>query len=188
MAKKRVTPFNLKDVGKSFKRRIFRPLALPLIGWVGPWVMVNYCQSKAPLSRLCLYAFNATKLWVACPSRYGFNRSQNSWLRSALRGLGCLVSLKLRFKGKSFRWHRRRGSLVLRFGHSHLVACKPPLGTRWRRGGKAKMVFFNSNVAVLREFLLGVVSWREPNRYHSRGLRLSKQTIVRKAGKVSAYR
>lgn len=130
LAKKRVTPFNLKDVGGSFKCRIFRPLTLPPIGWVGPWVMVNSCENGAPLSRLCLYAFNATQLWVACPSQYGFNRSQSSWLRSALRGLGCLVSLKLRFKGKSFRWHRRRGALVLRFGHSHLVACRPPLGTR----------------------------------------------------------
>jgi ribosomal protein L6P/L9E len=50
------------------------------------------------------------------------------------------------------------------------------------------MIFFSSNVAVLKNFLTGVVSWREPNRYHSRGLRLSRQRIVRKAGKVSAYR
>lgn len=50
------------------------------------------------------------------------------------------------------------------------------------------MIFFHSNVVVLRSFLLSVVRWREPNRYHSRGLRLSRQVIVRKAGKVSAYR
>ena len=50
------------------------------------------------------------------------------------------------------------------------------------------MIFFHSNAADLRDFLLGVVQWREPNRYHSRGLRLSRQIIVRKAGKVSAYR
>lgn len=50
------------------------------------------------------------------------------------------------------------------------------------------MVFFHSNLAVLRNFLLSVVQWREPNRYHSRGLRLSRQIITRKAGKVSAYR
>ena len=50
------------------------------------------------------------------------------------------------------------------------------------------MIFFHSNLTVLRNFLLSVVGWREPNRYHSRGLRLSRQAITRKAGKVSAYR
>ena len=39
-----------------------------------------------------------------------------------LRGVGGVCRLKLRYKGKSFRWHRRRGSLILRFGYSHLVA------------------------------------------------------------------
>jgi ribosomal protein L6P/L9E len=111
-----------------------------------------------------------------------------TWLQQALRGLTGRASLKLRFKGKSFRWHRRQGGLVLRFGHSHLVTCPPPRHTRWKKHGKAKLIFFHSNVAVLRDFLLGVVQWREPNRYHSRGLRLSRQVIVRKAGKVSAYR
>jgi hypothetical protein len=50
------------------------------------------------------------------------------------------------------------------------------------------MLFFSSNLALLKGYLTGVVAWREPNRYHSRGLRLSRQRIVRKAGKVSAYR
>jgi hypothetical protein len=38
------------------------------------------------------------------------------------RALGGVCRLKLRYKGKSFKWHRRRGALLLRFGHSHLVA------------------------------------------------------------------
>jgi hypothetical protein len=42
-------------------------------------------------------------------------------VRVALRGLGGLSCLKLRYKGKSFRWHRRKGALVLRFGYAHLV-------------------------------------------------------------------
>lgn len=143
---------------------------------------------RGDLSRLCLYTYNAIKLWVACPSRGGLSKAEGGWFRSTLRGLRGLVTLKLRFKGKSFRWHRRKGALVLRFGHSHLVACKPPKGIRWKKGGKTKMIFFSSNVTVLKNYLAEVVSWREPNRYHSRGLRLSRQKIVRKAGKVSAYR
>lgn len=156
LAKKRVTPFNLKEVGKSFTPRIRRPLTFLPVGWAGPWVLIS--SSEGPLGRLCLYTFNAIRLWVACPSSKGFNRSENSWLRSALRGLRGLVTLKLRFKGKSFRWHRRRGALVLRFGHSHLVACRPPRGVRWKKGGKTKMIFFSSNITVLRNYLTEVVA------------------------------
>lgn len=131
---------------------------------------------------------NAAAFWVAVPCRASGSRPFINWLSAALRGLTGLASLKLRFKGKSFRWHRKRGGLVLRFGHSHLVKCQPPRDTRWRRGGKAKLLFFNSNLALLRGFLTSVVAWREPNRYHSRGLRLARQRLMRKAGKVSAYR
>ena len=140
------------------------------------------------LGRLSLYELNEWAVWVLGPALAGWAPSGVTWLQRALRGLTGRVSLKLRFKGKSFRWHRRRGGLVLRFGHSHLVTCPPPRHTRWKKHGKAKLIFFHSNAAVLRDFLLGVVQWREPNRYHSRGLRLSRQVIVRKAGKVSAYR
>jgi hypothetical protein len=46
-------------------------------------------------------------------------------LASVLRGLGGLCVLKLRFKGKSFKWHRRFSTLTLRFGHSHVVSVRP---------------------------------------------------------------
>ena len=158
------------------------------MGWVGPWVALGPQGRGGALGRLSLYSLNQWAVWVLGPALMGWAPSGVTWLQQALRGLTGRVALKLRFKGKSFRWHRRRGRLVLRFGHSHLVACPPPRHTRWRKHGKAKMIFFHPNVAVLRNFLLGVVRWREPNRYHSRGLRLSRQVIVRKAGKVSAYR
>ena len=113
---------------------------------------------RGDLGRLCLYTYNAIRLWIACPSKGGLNRGEEGWFRSAMRGLRGLVTLKLRFKGKSFRWHRRRGALVLRFGHSHLVACKPPKGVKWRKGGKTKMIFFSSNIAILKNYLAEVVS------------------------------
>lgn len=50
--------------------------------------------------------------------------------QSLLRGLGGVSRLKLRYKGKSFKWHRRKGALLLRFGHSHLVALSPLPGVR----------------------------------------------------------
>jgi len=46
------------------------------------------------------------------------------------RGVGGLFRMKLRYKGKSFKWHRRRGALMLRFGHSHLVTISATPGVR----------------------------------------------------------
>jgi len=105
------------------------------------------------------------------------------------RGLGSWVVAKLRYKGKSFRWYRKRGALVLRFGHSHLVTAVAPLvAARWRRRGRMKILFFGSNFYELRHFLARVIRWRPMNLYHGRGLRFSRQVVYRKAGKVSAYR
>jgi hypothetical protein len=105
------------------------------------------------------------------------------------RGLGSWVVAKLKYKGKSFRWYRKRGALVLRFGHSHLVTMAAPLlGSKWRRKGRMKILFFGSNYYELRHFLSRVIRWRPMNLYHGRGLRFSRQVVFRKAGKVSAYR
>lgn len=78
---------------------------------------------------------------------------------------------------------------MLRFGHSHLVACQPRVSyVGWKRRGKMRLLFFGSSRYLLRRFVLGVVRWRPMNLYHGRGLRLAQQYVWRKAGKVSAYR
>ena len=78
---------------------------------------------------------------------------------------------------------------MLRFGHSHLVhQGLPLLSTRAKRKGKAKFLFFGSSQLFLGWFTKSLVAWRPMNIYHGRGLRLAKQQVFRKAGKVSAYR
>ena len=53
-----------------------------------------------------------------------------SAMRHVAHGLGGLRSFKLKYKGKSFKWHKRRKSLLLRFGHSHLVFVPTLAGLR----------------------------------------------------------
>jgi len=77
---------------------------------------------------------------------------------------------------------------MLRFGHSHLVALKPYPGVRWRKFGRMKIIFFGSNWWDLVNFAQSICWWRPVNVYHGRGIRLRRQAILRKAGKVSAYR
>lgn len=111
-----------------------------------------------------------------------------NWFRLALKSPGFFIALKLKYKGKSFRWHRKARSILLRFGHSHLVIAKPKPNIFWRKHGRQKIIFWGTNKWYLWRFLKKTVAWRPMNIYHGRGLRLTKQKVWRKAGKVSAYR
>jgi ribosomal protein L6P/L9E len=51
-----------------------------------------------------------------------------------------------------------------------------------------KIIFYGSNHYELSLYLTTITSWRPMNVYHGRGLRLARQRVMRKAGKVSAYR
>jgi hypothetical protein len=96
--------------------------------------------------------------------------------------------LKFKYKGKSFRWHRRKLSLVLKFGASHLVALPLPFFVKSRRSGKMKLLLFGSSRFQLRSFASRAIAWRPVNIYNARGLRLARQRVCRKHGKVSAFR
>jgi ribosomal protein L6P/L9E len=102
--------------------------------------------------------------------------------------LGNWVFTKFKFKGKSFRWHRRCRSFILRFGHSHLTMLPFPAFIRVKKKGRMKLLFFGSSLSELSIFLSAAIAWRPMNIYHGRGLRLARQQVYRKAGKVSAYR
>lgn len=126
-------------------------------------------------------------VWSNLP-QYASTSSLRRLVYTSFLRLGAWFVLKLKYKGKSFRWHRRKSSLLLRFGHSHLVKMSPGPSIRWRKKGRMKMIFFGTNAWSLRRFLQNVVRWRPMNIYHGRGLRLTRQKVWRKSGKVSAYR
>lgn len=51
-----------------------------------------------------------------------------------------------------------------------------------------KLLLFGGDFTQLRAFAAAIIGWRPMNVYHGRGLRLARQYVLRKAGKVSAYR
>jgi len=110
------------------------------------------------------------------------------WVQSVTYALHFYLFLKLRYKGKSYKWFKRVNSIVLRFGHSHSAIQHIPGFLRSRRVGKMKMLFFGTSAGDLRSFLATVIQWRPMNIYNGRGLRLARQLVNRKFGKVSAYR
>lgn len=68
------------------------------------------------------------------------------FLCGVVRGVMGVCRLKLRYKGKSFKWHRRRGALLLRFGHAHLVHVRAFPGLRWRRFGRMKIMLYGTSL------------------------------------------
>ena len=96
--------------------------------------------------------------------------------------------IKIRYKGKSYKWYRRGGALILRFGYSHVVSMRIPSTVFSKKAGRMKLIFFGTSRYELRRFLATSIAWRPMNIYNGRGLRFARQLVRRKAGKVSAYR
>lgn len=119
---------------------------------------------------------------------FGLLNIVKRWFSSIEKSLYNYVFLKLRYKGKNHRWHRRKKSLVLRFGHSHLISLKKPTSVFLKKKGRMKILFFGTNIVLLYFFLRNIVNWKPANVYTGRGLRISRQKILRKSGKVSIYR
>jgi ribosomal protein L6P/L9E len=51
-----------------------------------------------------------------------------------------------------------------------------------------KILLYGTSANELRQDARRICAWRAPNIYLGRGLRLSRQRLCRKAGKVSLYR
>lgn len=65
--------------------------------------------------------------------------------------------IKLKYKGKSYKWYRKRHLMVLRFGYSHAVLLAIPYIARSKKAGKMKLVFFGTCKRQLKIFLTSVI-------------------------------
>jgi hypothetical protein len=110
------------------------------------------------------------------------------WLQEIFRVIFFFVLIKIKYKGKSYKWFRKNKTLVLRFGYSHIVLINIPNFFFHKKKGKMKLIFFGTCLWNLKSFLSSIIAWRPMNVYTGRGLRFAKQLVFRKFGKVSAYR
>lgn len=189
------TPFNPVDSWRKRKKNLISSFKDSFWAVNGPTILLkskNYTEGVTNIESrwnfFVPFAQNTPNGLLFKQSLSSSSKRTKEWFRVITKGLGALSFLKLRYKGKSFRWHRKKGSLVLRFGRSHMVMLKPHQGVWWKKQGRMKILFFGSNEWYLKTFLMRVVWWRPMNIYHGRGLRLSKQKVWRKGGKVSTYR
>lgn len=156
---------------------LYFPINLPVSCITKNFLFVDKSNSSLGLSDSLFF-------WI----NFGLLNVVKSWFSSIEKSVYNYVFLKLRYKGKNHRWHRKKKSLVLRFGHSHLISLKKPMSVFLKKKGRMKILFFGTNIVLLYFFLRNIVNWKPANVYTGRGLRISRQKILRKSGKVSIYR
>ena len=128
--------------------------------------------------------FNSLLFWL----NFSLISLVKNWFDNILKVSFNYIFLKLKYKGKNYRWHRKKKGIVLRFGHSHLIYSKKPISIFLKKKGRMKIIFFGTNIELMYFFLRNLIRWKPSNVYTSRGLRLSRQRLLRKSGKISAYR
>lgn len=110
------------------------------------------------------------------------------WVYEISRVLYFFLFIKIKYKGKSYKWFKKNTAIILRFGYSHVAFTQIPDFFFSKKIGKMKLIFFGTSYFDLRGFLSDIIVWRPMNIYNGRGLRFAKQLVFRKFGKVSAYR
>ena len=78
--------------------------------------------------------------------------------------------------------------MVLRVGYSHATGVPVGPGAALGRVQKNFLYVWGTSEALLSAFACALRGLREPNVYHGRGIRFARQPLLRKFGKVSAYR
>ena len=114
------------------------------------------------------------------------NKGVSSYVNFFLKNWSNLFFQKIKFKGKGYKIRKRKNAVRFFFGRSHLTSV-------WFKGMKVKRLhkykLFVASSSSHRMYLMEkfVRAIRQLNIYTRRGLRLSRQKVVKKAGKKSAY-
>jgi hypothetical protein len=114
---------------------------------------------------------------------YSFNS-----LWEALKSIIIPYWARVVFKGKGFRMRKFKNSrkLTFNFGHSHWTKLR--LRTYFiifKRKRRQSQYFFCYSSLLFKRICLLISFLRKINKYTKRGLRLKKQSIIRRFGKIS---
>lgn len=101
----------------------------------------------------------------------------------------CVLWSRIAFKGKGFRIRNFQSDLklTLNFGHSHWDRIKFFKHWCFWKIRRQSYVIVSYNNIFFHQFLLIFPHIKGINRYTKRGLRLQKQAIIRRFGKISQH-
>jgi len=150
-----------------------------------PFCWPKLCVQQQSNNNFSIFFFkNNIAYWL----NFSIISVYRGWLKKIIKCIYNFIFLKMRYKGKHYRWYRKKKGIVLRFGHSHLVLQTKKNFVFLKKRGKIKLLFFGTNFYLMRTFLTKLTCWCPINVYTARGIRFSKQMLMRKEGKVSIYR
>lgn len=117
-----------------------------------------------------------------------FNKLFLAKLDNFLFSWGQYFHQKIKFTGKGYRitFRKKKKVIFFYFGHSHdtivvfrsLIIIQPH---------KYKFVFYKNSLEKIRNLTSKILKIKPMNIYTRRGLRLSKQTILKRKGEKSAF-
>lgn len=120
---------------------------------------------------------------------FGLLQIFKRWVKRLLKSIYKFSFGKIKYKGKNYRWNRKCGGLVLRFGHSHLV-WEPRSSLIFQKKPKKKkfkLLFWGTNKFLLKTYFSKIWKWYPMIFFTMRGIFLAKQFKLKKLGKLSAY-
>lgn len=95
---------------------------------------------------------------------------------------------KIRYKGKGYKLYlKKENRIFFQFGLSHKWYVHDT-NSHFFFLTKGKMLFLGLNKKIFYDFLFKLIRSRYLNIFTARGLRLSRQVVFKKVGKISAYR
>jgi hypothetical protein len=143
------------------------------------------------------YLYNAGKVFFEkqtktfCTGLRHWNTSRNfflSSLKKVWRQFYIVSFVKTRYSGKGYKVYLKKlNRIFLQFGLSHkaYVNSNQSFFTFY---SKSKLFFLGYNKKTLYDFIYRFIRLRYLNIFTLRGLRLSRQKMFKKVGKISAYR
>ena len=96
---------------------------------------------------------------------------------------------RISFKGKGYRVRifRKKKKITFNFGHSHWTKLKIYSSWDFFKFRRQRYLFAGSNIKLYLLFSKELSKVRTMNRYTLRGLRMKKQIIKQRFGKISQY-
>jgi ribosomal protein L6P/L9E len=116
------------------------------------------------------------------------NNKNNNNLNLFFKGLNYYYFSKIKFKGKGYkmRFYEDGKFINFHFGTSHKTIVQYK-NTKLNILGKYKFILLNSNYHSLQNVIKKTLYIKYINIYTLRGLRLSKQIILKRTGKKGSY-
>jgi hypothetical protein len=165
----------------NFKTTVlkFRGKLLFLIFNDSYYIVININMNKNLENNLRIYNIEST-----------IGRFCNSNMFYFIKSLYFILQLKLKFVGKMYRIKKLGlsfGTIKSEFNCSHKNIFIPK-DIVVKKIKKRKLIFMCNNLKLLKANSLFFKNIRSVNIFTKRGIRLSKQILLKKTGKVSTYR